>query len=32
MAVDKTKYDDISSDNSADFIDEEVAVFKTPKG
>ena len=32
MAVDKTKYDEISSDNSADFIDEEVAVFKTPKG
>jgi Fe-S cluster assembly protein SufB len=32
MSVDKKKYDHISSENIADFKDEEVAVFKTPKG
>lgn len=32
MAIDKSKYDSISSDNPADFKEKEEYVFKTPKG
>ncbi len=32
MAVDKSKYDSISSENNADFHDDIQPVFETPKG